>query len=323
MTGERSPGRGRDCPGPCTDGQRFPHYCDGCKALVRSWLSDIDSACAILAFSADGYSKDTSYGKIRAGKGSTVAGSVSVPADVLLTIADMLTRWMMAERATYARSRRGKPASPITEACAWLSANLDAYMAKTWQGGGTEARRFFGSIHSIWRQSQRLASCSAESVIKPLPCPRGGCGRPALTWRPGGQVVKCSACGKMLTLDQYDDLVAVVLEAERQKAARGRRGGKELPVPVPGAEPGEPAEPARFSKAGRGRTGQRAARPDGPSRSPGMLFSEDRCDFTELLISQCDHCRENAVAGAAGAGGASGASARGSGGSAGSVSRTA
>ena len=294
---------GRICPGPCPDGEPFPHYCQGCTASLRGWLSEIDSACAIIAFSADGYSRDTSYGKIRAGKGSSVAGSVSVPADVLLTISDTLTRWMLMERGTYVRSRR-KPASPISEACAWISANLDSYMCQTWQGGGTAARRFFRSIRLIHGQSARLAACSSEAVLKPLPCPARACGRPALVWRPGGEYIRCSVCGKALTLDQYEDLVTAVLEAERQSAQKGR--GKR----------GEPAEPAELVPPPR-RIGRPVSEFDlGAARSSGMLFSEDRCELTELYISQCGHCRQMGVNGAA-------SSARtGSGGSGGSGART-
>jgi hypothetical protein len=221
------------CAGPCchtlrTTGKGVARYgdpilCQRCVSQLRSELSAIDTAAGILVAKADGYRESTGADSaIRAHRNASTRASASPVHDLIDELTRDLSKWMVIKRPVAARL--GMVARPVTEVASWLSANASLYVDdRELAGPLTEV------VHRWHLRLEKRAGTAPALRHKPLPCPR--CRKRGLEWETGAQTIKCRECGRIMSVQEYDDLAADGAEAtdsgaEETPARRGRKAAE-------------------------------------------------------------------------------------------------
>lgn len=191
----------------------LPVWCGRCSSLIRSSLSELDDLAAIL--SADPGAPGHAPGDADRVSGTPGRGSVSPQAELVDEVIGDLT-----DAEDELRGRMGWPARPyrylaehgaaqrrsaplLLATQAWLLAHLDLVLAADDDPPG----RFGLRVLSLHRRLQAAAKVADEWTRCKAPCPR--CRRRTLRRQQGGDRVECDDrdCGRMMTLDEYDELV--------------------------------------------------------------------------------------------------------------------
>jgi hypothetical protein len=197
------------CPGPCNRAHRDnpdhvpaiagdPTWCPGCATGIAARLADLDDLVALLEAEIDGHRGQTT-------DASPVSGTRGRPSpSPAVDDVDEIVRTLEAWEAAY-REHRRLPHTPTRAAehrvmltTAWLTRHLPGLLA-------SDLARDFGlEITRLHRMAKRRTSTDPSKTRKPIPCPR--CDTKALWHHDGDRHVECENCGRLLTLDEYDDL---------------------------------------------------------------------------------------------------------------------
>jgi hypothetical protein len=216
-----------DCPGVCNAAFRraekaraehgaehdlkpqpgAPVWCRRCATIVRVCLHELDDLAAILEAEAAGK---------RGQAGDRVSGSAGSPSpapkvDDAEEIVATLEGWESAWRDRHGwpqKPLRGRSGTRSIGCVSWLARHLDGILADP-----DMAPDFGTEVLRLHRMAQRASSTSPDMVRKPLPCPR--CDRRSLIAKGGAKHIECEAegCGRLLTLDEYDEMVAATARA--------------------------------------------------------------------------------------------------------------
>jgi hypothetical protein len=183
-----------------------PVWCRRCASIIRACLAELDDLTAILEAEVAGK---------RGQAGDKVSGSAGSPspapkADDVDEILTTLEEWEQAYRDLRqwpARPLRGRTAPRGIGCVSWLTRHLDGIL------GSPMAVDFGAEILRLHRMAQEASRTSPDTVRKPIPCPR--CNRRSLIHKGGDKHVKCEVdtCGRLLTLQEYDDMVAATARA--------------------------------------------------------------------------------------------------------------
>lgn len=219
------------CVGSCNrrfvgEGVGAPSYgdpvlCHHCVKGLGDCLIEIDGEAAIAAAAADGHRGSTGSddSAIRLHRGASEARSPSPVFDDLDEMASCLYKWMRLKRPRAARL--GLLAREITETADWLKFNLPSFTDDR-----EIAAEFQREITDWHRRLMNRGKAGTALFSKPLPCPR--CRLVALQQERGSDVVKCSECGRIMSVREYDDMAAeaaaaTAAGAEETPATRGRK----------------------------------------------------------------------------------------------------
>jgi len=203
------------CPGACNSlyrrkGLGFinegnPVLCGKCSAVLRSELLGLDTLAGMLAAREDGFRGSTgSDAAIRAHRNAGSKRSPSPETDLISELEDCLREWMSRKRPVM--PQLGYLARPVTECSSWLVANLFMYLPDPELATGLydDVRRW----HSMLA---KRAKAGPALVSKPVPCPR--CRERGLVQERGAEIVKCTKCGRMMGIGEYESLAAEGAEA--------------------------------------------------------------------------------------------------------------
>lgn len=197
--------RGTGTPDEVEPGQ---YLCAKCARTLKNELAAIDTLAGMLAAADDGYRSSTgSDAAIRAHRGAAGRASPSPVTDMLSELESVLREWTGKKRPVAARL--GLLARPVTESSSWLIANLFMYLSDE-----TLAVPLYDDVRRWHSRLARQAKAGPALVSKPVPCPR--CRERGLVQERGAEVVKCTSCGRMMGIREYEDLAA---EAEDAAAA--------------------------------------------------------------------------------------------------------
>lgn len=175
-----------------------PVWCGRCASRIRTCLSELDDAAAILLASADGHrpqSGEQRVGGTREDPGPSAAG------DDLEDLGAMLSGWEDSYRDLKhwpSPPRRGFLASQVTSCAAWLMLHLDGILS------APIAEAFGAEVMQWHREITGKGKEGARTLRKPMRCP--GCQLLMLTWTEGEETVQCGnrECGKIMLLPEYE-----------------------------------------------------------------------------------------------------------------------
>lgn len=198
------------CPGPCNRCWRDtpsradltpvpgdPIWCTGCARGIAARLGELDDLVALLEAEVGG--------QRAAGSDAPVSGSKGRPSpSPAVDDVDEIVRTLEAWETAY-REHRHLPPPPARTAehrvmlcTAWLQRHLVGVLA-------SDLGPDFGEdIARLHRMARRRTSTDPSKTRKPIPCPR--CDTKALWHHDGERHVECAGCGRLLTLDEYDEL---------------------------------------------------------------------------------------------------------------------
>lgn len=184
-----------------------PWWCDRDKATIRRELAELDYLASLLAAAADGQRGQRPGAKMPKGKRHG-GPSPSPTADLLEELAGDLREWESTVRGYEPLTRRGHLASETTMMITWLLAQFDRAMLMR------VAPKFGQGIYDWHRKLNRLSKAGTGTHHKPVRCPR--CEQMMLFWTEGDDYVECRnrVCGRLIGLDEYDDL-ATAQDAEQ------------------------------------------------------------------------------------------------------------
>lgn len=181
-----------------------PFWCGRCTSRIRSCLSEMDDAAAILLASADGHRPQSGEQRV---SGSQEEPGPSPAGDDLEELAGLLKGWEQIYRDLKhwpSEPRRGFLASAVTTCAAWLGSHLDGILS------APDIAADFGAEILQWhREFTSKAKAGVRKLRKPMRCP--GCKLLTLTWTEGDKHVQCGNrdCGRLMTLAEYEDQVTV------------------------------------------------------------------------------------------------------------------
>lgn len=184
-------------------------WCARCHTYLRRELAELDELAAILTHAADGQRGQRPGAKMPRGKNHG-GPSPSPTADLLEELAGDLRGWEHAVRGGAPLTRRGHLATETTAMIAWLSAQFDKAIIMTGHvqdpaGHDVPFAVAFGEGIQTWhRKLVRLTKAGTGTHHKPCRCPR--CDLLTLFWTEGDDHVECKNCGRLLGLDEYDEL---------------------------------------------------------------------------------------------------------------------
>jgi hypothetical protein len=207
----------RLCEGPCNllyrkNGRGIaregdPVLCPKCTSTLRSQISGLDVLVAMLARTADGHRGDTSQDSaIRAHRAPTGKGSPSTAADVTEELEKLLRTWLQVKRPVGARL--GYHAAPVYELTSMLLESLHLYLRDPQYAD--DLREDIRMWHC---RLERMTKAGPALVSKPVPCPRCPGKSMSLVQERGADVVKCTECGRIMSVQEYEDLAADGAEA--------------------------------------------------------------------------------------------------------------
>ena len=205
------------CPGPCNllfrkNGRGIaregdPVLCPKCTSTLRSQISGLDVLVAMLARTADGHRADTSQNSaIRAHRAPTGKGSPSTAADVTDELEKLLRTWLQVKRPVGARL--GYHAAPVYELTSMLLESLHLYLRDP--DYADDLREDIRVWHS---RLEKMTKAGPALVSKPLPCPRCPGKSMSLVQERGSDTVKCTVCGRIMSVAEYENLAADGAEA--------------------------------------------------------------------------------------------------------------
>jgi ribosomal protein L37AE/L43A len=181
-----------------------PLLCQQCVSRLRSELLEVDTMAAVLVAQADGHRSSTgSDSAIRAHRNAGTRASASPAHDLLDELTSLLREYVTAKRQ--AASRLGLVARDLSELCSWLYANADKYVYDPAMAGKLAA-----DVHSWHGRLERRTKSATALLHKPVPCPQ--CKRQALVQERGSDVVRCSECGLIRSISDYEALAADAAE---------------------------------------------------------------------------------------------------------------
>lgn len=185
-----------------------PVWCRRCASIVRACLHELDDLTAILEAEVAGRRGQADGPKV---SGSASSPSPAPKADDVDEIVTTLEEWEQAwreRRGWPARPLRGRSAPRSIGCVSWLARHLDGILADP-----DVAPDFGLELLRLHRAATRATATHPDKVRKPLPCPR--CDRKTLVHEGGARHVACEAegCGRLLTLDEYDQLAAATARA--------------------------------------------------------------------------------------------------------------
>jgi hypothetical protein len=243
------------CQGPCMEKVREaaaegkepkgtfrygdPLVCSQCAYALRQGLAELDTTAAVLMASADGFRK--SVGSDAAIRAHRNAGGQDPARDRALVneLDGDLRQFATAKRPV--ASRLGLVARSTTELASWLMENLNLFLYDENYAGPLAM-----SVHR-WRGRLEAAAAAGQPLVnKPLPCPR--CRLKGLQQERGSDIVKCSECGRIMNVTEYDELAA---EADAQMVRSG--GGHDEDHGEPAAAGSSRRKAARATAAPRRR----------------------------------------------------------------------
>lgn len=197
-----------------------PVLCSRCTNRLRTELSGIDTAAAILAAGNDGMRGSTGGDSaIRMHRGGSSKRSPSPSHDTLGELEEFLRQWITVKRPVAARL--GYLARPVTEQCSWLIANLRAYAedrSAAYPDTADErcvAEVFFQQITSWHSRLTKMTKTGPALITKPVPCPR--CEQMGLVQERGSDHVICSSCNRHMSVSEYEKHAAAMADHEDQK----------------------------------------------------------------------------------------------------------
>lgn len=182
-----------------------PVLCGKCSGVLQRELLGLDILSGMLAAQADGYRASTgSDAAIRAHRNAGSQRSPSPEADLVAELEDCLRTWMA--RKCPVMPQLGYLGRPVTECTSWLYKNLFMYLPDPELATGLydDVRRW----HSMMA---KRAKAGPALVSKPVPCPR--CRERGLVQERGAEIVKCTKCGRMMGISEYESLAAEGAEA--------------------------------------------------------------------------------------------------------------
>lgn len=205
------------CSGPCNilyrkNGKGIaregdPVLCQKCTSTLRSQISGLYVLVAMLAQTGDGHRGDTSQDSaIRAHRAPTGKGSPSHSADTVEELEQLLRRWLQVKRPVHARL--GYHAAPLYELTCMLLESLHLYLRDP--AYADDLREDIRVWHS---RLEKMTKAGPALVSKPLPCPRCPGKSMSLVQERGSDTVKCTVCGRIMSVKEYEDLAADGAEA--------------------------------------------------------------------------------------------------------------
>jgi hypothetical protein len=186
-----------------------PVWCVRCASGIKVSLAELDDLAALYAAEADGHRTAPGTEPV---SGSKSRRSPSPAADDIDELYSVLHGWETAYRGEDPQARRGYLADNITTVVAWLVEHFDGVIAH--EGIAAD----FGQDVRRWHKSLREKTRSGTGKhTKPLPCAR--CDLKTLTWVDGERYVECENCGRLMTLDEYDDYARMMAPARLMEAS--------------------------------------------------------------------------------------------------------
>lgn len=186
-----------------TDGD--PVWCGRCAARIRASLAELDYLVAILVATADGHRQVT---KAEPVSGSHATPTPSAPVDLADELLAYLTKveeqWREFTQLG-PRPARPRGARALTTVIAWLLGHLDDILANHGSAG------FGRSVLGWHRRLEHITKTEPELCRRPAPCPR--CDKRSLARRDDGYTI-CRDCGRLLSEDEYQDLVQTAADRE-------------------------------------------------------------------------------------------------------------
>lgn len=215
-----------DCPGPCNGAYRRalernvspeerpvpvpgdPVWCRGCAAGVGQHLDAVWRLYLRLGEEALAGTRPAP---------ERVSGSGGEPSpSPMVDEADALAHWAV-RWAHRVREARGfvpwtrmpyRPEAALEVALGFLAAQREWVLADAGLGleFGVDVRRTVGRV-------QYLTGSTAQRIRKRAPCPR--CGWQTLMHESGAEYLRCSTCGRLMSLDEYDNYEAALARSKQ------------------------------------------------------------------------------------------------------------
>jgi ribosomal protein S27E len=178
-----------------------PVWCRRCVAVIRQALVELDDLARQVEADADGHRRQPA-----AGGGGAAGRSVRSPspaADLVDSLYGFLTgiedEWRTARGYAPRPQRRHRGAHARSICIAWLLGELADILAH-----GTDPERMGRRVLAWVTVLRDAAKARPEPKRLPVRCPR--CDRARTLSRRDDGYVRCGACGRHLSPDEYDEL---------------------------------------------------------------------------------------------------------------------
>lgn len=203
--------RGRPVPHQITATPGAPVWCLECGTGIVEQLRELVDIVRLLEAEVGGQSGGDDTDPVSGSKGRPSPCAV---VDDIDEITRRLEYWEDAGREYLAQPWRPAcaPSDRIHHTVHWLTQHADEVLAAPF------AEELGRDVTRLHRAGRRRTSTDTAEVRKPLPCRR--CDIKSLWFVAGQRYISCSSCGRLMTLDEYEEWAIEYLEQQQTETTR-------------------------------------------------------------------------------------------------------